>query len=972
MRIRKGFLASLCAAICLNHAMAGDTHTGQDKVSYGFIENKGQITDQYHKRNDAVAYLLSTPGLNIQLRKNGFSYDTYIAEYTKASEGAPGGSMANTKLHPHVTYHFQRIDITLEGSNAGCKMVAGERSRDFINYYTTGAADGILNVHHYGKVTYQNIYNGIDLEFVVRPGTNKPVEYNFIIHPGADASQIRMRYDGASPATLEDGSIKMAAVQGELTETIPASFTATAHQPVAVTYTQYNGNTFGYSIPPYDRAQTLVIDPTPDRNWATYFGGSDFDGGGSVVLAGGNLYLAGAAASTGIATVGAYQAGYAGNFDGYLVQFVALNVVGWSTYYGGSGEEDLRAVVADSATGDVYISGYTGSTSGMASPGAHQATYGGGTYDGFIAKFNSSGVRLWGTYYGGSGTERVWAAATDPNGNVYMAGYTNSISGIASNGAAQTANAGGNDGFLVKFNSSGVRQWATYAGNDYDDGAYGVATDLSGNVFLCGSASYTFAANNLVTTGAHQTSFGGGYTDHFLEKYNASGVRQWGTYYGGSGDEGGINGVATDVSGNVYLTGSTASTGNMATTGTSQPAYIGTATNSYIAKFNSNGVRQWGTYYGAASGPTNLSFIATDPSGNICVAGYTGAGSGLATTNAYQTTTNNISSFYSDACIAKFSNTGGMIWSTYYGDTKDEISYGLCVDDYGRVFAAGETNSPFGMATTGAYLQANQGSTDVFVAIFYECTAINATTSIVNACYGVPNGQVTVNATGGIPPYLYKEGIGNYQTSNTITGLLAGSHTITILDDAGCTSTVTVTVPQNAQISSPSITGKSTVQKGESVVYSTPAQTGISFNWTVSGGNITSGQGTNQVQVLWGPNGAGSVKVVANGTAPCSDSSIANIVINPATAVEDISDSRLLVYPNPSHGNFEIRGNVNTAEPVRMEVVNAIGQLVYSDEITATNGTVQKTYNLSHLQSGVYNLIIKTGGKKQNIRLLVE
>jgi hypothetical protein len=206
----------------------------------------------------------------------------------------------------------------------------------------------------------------------------------------------------------------------------------------------------------------------------------------------------------------------------------------------------------------VYLAGYTNSTTGtdIATTGAHQSANGGND-DAFLVKFNTSGVRQWGTYYGGSGVDEGWSCSTDASGNVYLAGVTSSNTGtvIATTGAHQSTNGGGTDAFLVKFNTSGVRQWGTYYGGSGSEEGNSCSTDATGNVYLAG---YTPSNTGTViaTTGAHQSAFGGGFDDAFIVKFNASGIRQWGSYYGGSGDDRGYS-CSTDASGNVYLAGYT-------------------------------------------------------------------------------------------------------------------------------------------------------------------------------------------------------------------------------------------------------------------------------------------------------------------------------------------------------------------------------------------------------------------------------
>ena len=186
----------------------------------------------------------------------------------------------------------------------------------------------------------------------------------------------------------------------------------------------------------------------------------------------------------------------------------------WGTYYGGTSNEIGYSCATD-ASGNIYLSGYTRSTSGIATTGAHQTTYGGGLNDAFLVKFNSSGVRQWGTYYGGTGNDFGWSCATDTSGNIYLSGQTPSTSGIATTGAYQTTFGGATeDAFLVKFNSSGVRQWGTYYGGTGQDYGLSCATDTSGNIYLAG---ITRSTSGIATTGAHQTNHGG-YRDAFLVK----------------------------------------------------------------------------------------------------------------------------------------------------------------------------------------------------------------------------------------------------------------------------------------------------------------------------------------------------------------------------------------------------------------------------------------------------------------------
>jgi hypothetical protein len=457
------------------------------------------------------------------------------------------------------------------------------------------------------------------------------------------------------------------------------------------------------------------------RAWGTYYTGTgqvwpngEERGNSCITDAAGNVYMVGFTSSNSdIATAGAHQTVYAGGpivfgtggYDAFLVKFNSSGVRQWATYYGGS-QDDMGISCAVDASGNVYMIGSTSSTSGIATAGAHETTIN----DGFLVKFNSNGVRQWGTYFEGNGN----ACTTDASGNIYIVGLTNSTSGIATAGAHQTVMSGSGDAFLVKFNSSGVKQWGTYFGgassgaSEMEKGL-SCATDALGNVYMVGQTPST---SGIATAGAHQTIYGGSSTDAFLVKFNSSGVRQWATYYGGPGVDIGYSCV-TDASGNIYLAGDTqqeflpASSG-MTTIGAHQSAYGGGYSDGFLVKFDSNGLRQWGTYYGGSLLDVSFS-CATDASGNVYMSGNTQSSAGIATSGAHQTTLN-------DAFLVSFNSSGVRQSGTYYGGIKN-----VCTSDAsGNVYMTGYTQSNSDIATAGAHQTANgnNGYSDAFLVKF--------------------------------------------------------------------------------------------------------------------------------------------------------------------------------------------------------------------------------------------------------------
>jgi hypothetical protein len=398
-----------------------------------------------------------------------------------------------------------------------------------------------------------------------------------------------------------------------------------------------------------------------------------------------------------------------------LVCFICLPLLsrsvplGWASYFGGTDDEYGYAIACDPA-GNVYIAGSATSSSHIASVGAYQTTYG-GLGDAFLAKFNSSGVLQWATYFGGSGIDQANGIACDSTGNVYITGLTNSLSDIASSGAYQTSKGGSgtdHDAFLAKFNSSGSLQWATYFGGSGDDEGDAVTCDTSGNVYITGMTSST---SNIAGSGSYQTSMGGA-EDVFIAKFNTSGQVQWSTYYGGLYGEQG-NSIACSASGNIFITGYTYSANNIVTPGAYQTVLdTFSAENAFLSMFNSSGFLQWGTYFGGNL-PDEGFAVVCDTAGNVYMGGST-SDTGLSTTSSFQPSI----AGGQDGYLAKFNDSGHIQWSTYYGGTSyDEIT-SLAMDASGNIYAGGSTQSTSGIATAGNYQTTLAAGGDGFVIKF--------------------------------------------------------------------------------------------------------------------------------------------------------------------------------------------------------------------------------------------------------------
>jgi len=834
----------------------------------GFIENKGQITDQNQQFNSAVKYLLRTPEFNVQLRSTGFSYDTYTEDPISGEE-SPLPTGKNFQPGKRIR-HYHRVDIELKGSNAQAQLLAEQPSKEYYNYLTaSGSPRGASAVHSYQKVTYKDIYPHIDLEFFIPSGNCKTeksqsagVEYNFVVHPGGRVKDIQLEYSGANNIRLANNTLSVQVTAGTFTENIPLAYLEEGKQKVEVRYKTIAEHVYAFDISSREnRTSDLIIDPAPSLSWSTYYGGNATDEAlGITIDASGNSYVTGYSNSTAnIATSGSYQNTMAGLYDSYIAKFNSTGTgLLWATYYGGAGYDYAQNIALD-ASGNIYIVGYTSSTSGIATAGAYQAVYAGGAYDVFVAKFNSTGTSLlWGTYYGGVGGEVGSGIAIDASGNPVITGYTQYSTNLATAGAYRT-NYNGVGGayniFIAKFNTSGTSLlWGTYYGGGQSGGDYSasIALDASGNSYVTG---YTNSSSGIATAGAYQTIYRGGY-EGFVAKFNSTGTALvWGTYYG-AGTYAECFSLALDAGNNVYITGETSSTNYIATTGAYQQSFGGGTADAFVAKINSSGTSLlWGTYYGGSVVDEGKS-IAVDASGNTYITGFTTSTNHIASAGAYQ-------SAYAggtgdDAFIAEFNSTGtSLLWGTYYGGKGSDAAESMAIDGNGNTYITGYTASTNGFVTAGAYQTAyGGGGSDVFVAKFGTPTAARYWVGNSNSNWNnTSNWSYTSGGSGGasVPG-----------SSNTVffdangTGNCSMDVNVSVLEIsiAGYTkiltqNSTTITVDSLWSMSSGTFTGGSAainlagnfLLTGGSFT-STSNTFSITGNYTISGGTFLNNSGT--------------------------------------------------------------------------------------------------------------------------------
>jgi len=921
-------------------------------TSLSFIENIGQITNQDgNSRRDIQFSVKAAAGVNIFIGNGAIHYQFSKAQKQDVQHEAAKRNRQNIDAGtPEIEMY--RMDVKLIGANKNARIITSEKQEYCENYYTA-ATEKETNVtaHTFRKITYENIYPHIDWVLYV---SNGKLKHEFVVHKGGQAADIQLRYSGATDLAINaDGSLVAATPQGTVTELMPSSYQEDGKKIQSAF--KLTGHVLSYQIAGY--SGPLTIDPT--LMWGTYYGGPVWEQAFKMTTDhSGNIYQTGETTSTSnIATTGAFQVTYGGGVSGgyesgdaFLAKFSSSGTLLWATYYGGT-QNDWGMDVATDTFGNVYMAGATISTSGIATPGAYQATNAGGTEYGdcFLVKFNSSGTRQWATYFGGSGDESGNGVATDNAGNVYITGLTSSASGISTPGAYQTVYSGGGlfSAFLAKFNGAGAVQWATYFGGSSQDEAWKVATDSSANVYICGQAAST---SGIATTGAYQTAFAGGGSDAFIAKFTTGGSILWSTYYGGSSTDIAY-GISVNDSGSLYLTGNALSTSGIATPGAYQTVNSSSLGDAFLAKFTTSGSIQWATYYGG-NVVTYGHCVASDDSGYVYIVGETTSPTGIATTGAYDTVLNRgVTGFGAyDAYLAKFTSAGALKWATYYGGTGNEEGWGLATVGAMSVYLSGSTMSTSFIATPGAYqvTEADGGAWgDAFLVKFNNCTrpdsgtvtgpssvcsgrSIALTDTVAGGTWSASNGHATI-------------------TAGIIAGLTAGLDTIGYTVTNACGSAMaTLVVTVNPIAVAGAISGKDTVCLDSVSTFSDTISGG---DWSVSDTAIAVvSAGTIRGKMA----GIDTIRyTVANACDTATAQKIIHIVTDCKTGVENISlpSGDILVYPNPATDELIIE---NAAAGGAVKLFNIIGEQVYRGAVSNNKLSV----NLRNLVNGLYILQI--------------
>lgn len=836
--------------------------------NFSFYENKGQIVDQNGKANPDVKYLLNSPGLNVQIKKNGFSYDVYEIETKQLKKKK---AKENTILDQRkkssdkeTKYKYHRIDIDFVDSKKNPEIIAEGKSDDYENYYNLpDKKEGVSFVHRYRKVTYKNLYDNIDLVFFKPEDSTKPVEYNFLVHPGGKMSDIKMKFNGAK-TKLKDGKLSMNLRFGEMQENIPHSWIENDRkQSIAVNYKDLGNQTFGFESSINNSDKTIVIDPVPTRIWGSYFGGSGEDEGVVKTDTNNDVFIFGVTNSkNNIITTGAFQSVISGSYDVFICKVSKDGSQKlWGTYYGDKYFDNIGSIDFDD-NGNIYA----GITSFIPNP-----AYPGNSLYHFpkivLLKLKSDGSLIYQKkhiddepdyYFIGHPNENIATYDIALNNNkVYIIGTTLLSKGISTPGAYQENNIGNTQtGFITQFDIDGNLGWSTYFGGNGPTSLQQIFNAENNYIEVLGNSR----ASDITMINPIKSQNNSKETDGLYFRFSESGTLLYSTYLGT--DDFDYFQYARRINEKIYFSGE--NNANRVESG----LY-------YIIDINTNSVIKNQTFrlYDTLQ---NWTFI--DNKGNLFVTGLLqnpSLASQITTPGAYlENPTNKSNAFY-----IKYDSNLNKIWGTFYvGNGATQIAQ-TTQDNEGNLFFFGmSSNNTTGIATPGAFQQTGgHPSNDMYIAKFKDCSSFAQLTSNSPVCEGQEiqlgvNGGASYDWTG---PNGFTSKLQNPKIPNA-TLSASGTYTCAVTGTGGCDTSTSITIvvgdnlkpiPDNPTLAKitgdcktiittiPTATdnckGKITAKTTDPLSYNLPGNYTVTWKYDDKNGNITTQ--TQQVEITAQP-----------------------------------------------------------------------------------------------------------------------
>jgi hypothetical protein len=707
------------------------------KLPLSFIRNDGQIDEKvkFYEKGSGHSMYFTNESIYLEL----------VGSKKEDLKDSDVNSETSNQAHINQNFHVETIKLSPVGANKNPEIVVEGMQNGKVNYLIGNDPEKWkTDIPTYGAVLYKNIYKDIDIKYY---GNNRRMEYDVIVKPGADYSQVQFSYDGIKGLKIrDDGKMEVAFKQGNVIQSRPYCYQEINGKKVDVdgsfklVKTQSKSSdaelyAYAFDISTYDKDYSLIIDPFLE--YSTLIEGTS--GISSVnaiaVDSAGNTYVAGQTPSADFPTTqGAYDEAFNGPTTDAFISKLSPDGSGliYSTYLGGStvnsfnSDHDSASDIAVDSTGSAYIIGRTLSSDFPTTPGAFRTTFVENNHsftNFFVTKLLPDGSGLEYSTFLGETYIGTGAIAIDTEGNAYLTASTTSFNFPTTPGAFDTThngkpandpNYGKSDVFVTKLNSDGSTLiYSTFIGGLEVEYANAIAVDSSGSAYVGGttnSARVELGDPEVLyptTPGAFDTVPDFSYKA-FVTKLSPDGSSLvYSTFLGGIEQGENVTGIAVDSLGSAYVAGFAGASDFPITSGVFDTSYNGEFGELFVTKFTPDGSQLvYSTFLGGSRREDPNVNLAIDSLGNAYVVGATSSVDFPTTPDAFDASYNNIpgDGYEGDAFFTVVNSDGtGLVYSTYIGGGKQDWCTGIALDTFENAYVAGRTGSNSFPITPGAF-----------------------------------------------------------------------------------------------------------------------------------------------------------------------------------------------------------------------------------------------------------------------------
>jgi hypothetical protein len=621
------------------------------------------------------------------------------------------------------------------------------------------------------------------------------------------------------------------------------------------------------------------------------------------------------------------------------------------------------------ANSNIYVCGvYTGSFDLDPSPATAIFSATAGTNSsGFFAKYTSTGNYLWGNSLGNSGNATVLISGilTNSLGDVFIAGSFNQTIDFDPSPSTTTLTPNGgvsSDVFFAKYSSTGAFQWVKSFGGTQNDYSYKISTDNTGNLYVSGRFLSTV---DFDPSAATYTISSNGNTDAFIAKYTSAGNFVYVNTFGQTGyDE--VSYHQTDLTGNVYLTGSFGGIVDFDPSPATYTLSAGGGNSIYTAKYSPTGAFLWANKITSSTNSSDVIRMALDNSGNFVICG------GLGDATDFDPSPSNYTLApigYGDAYVAKYNSSGNFLWANKVATTNSgAYSYGQDVAIHptnGDVYLTGSFNGPQDFDPSPATFTLTTGLNfdDMFVSKYNTSGALQY--AFNSNSQGVMVGiSIKVNASNDMLLTGLYDQVSDFDPSPATYSLALPSQgygDIFFAKYSTCTAPFapTNTTPNANQIicsgqsATLSASSTGTISWYSAVTSTVTLNTGNAFTTpTLSVGNYT-------------------YYAEATTCANSATRTAITLTVSTCTSIDTkVGNENLAitVFPNPSTGAFTIDVPASNSLITNITIMDVVGKIVYSQQVKESKYLL----NLNHLANGLYTLKVESTEGVKTVKLIKE